>query len=69
MVFVNCLDCFFNMLFVLVFVIGFVLWSSEDFFCRFNLFFMNFIWIEIIFGLMFMILDRMMVIRYSDKYE
>lgn len=67
--FVNCLDCFFNMSFALASATGSVSWSSEDFLCRLNSFFMNLIWIETILGLMFMTLDRMMATRHSDKYE
>lgn len=67
--FVNCLDCLFNMSFALASATGSVSWSSEDFLCRLNSFFMNLIWIETILGLMFMSLDRMMATRHSDKYE
>ncbi|XP_061194489.1 uncharacterized protein LOC133202652 [Saccostrea echinata] len=67
--FVNCLDCLFNMSFALITAIGSVSWSSEDFLCRLNSFFMNLIWVETILGLMFMTLDRMMATRHSDKYE
>ncbi|XP_062620591.1 uncharacterized protein LOC134282166 isoform X1 [Saccostrea cucullata] len=67
--FVNCLDCLFNMSFALITAIGSVSWSSEDFLCRLNSFFMNLTWVETILGLMFMTLDRMMATRHSDKYE
>ncbi|XP_048746916.2 uncharacterized protein LOC125659323 [Ostrea edulis] len=67
--FVNCLDCLSNMSFALVSAFGSVSWSSEDFLCRLNSFFMNLTWIETILGLMFMTLDRMMATRHSEKYE
>lgn len=66
---VNCLDCLFNMTFALISSTKSVSWSSKDFLCRLNSFFMNLIWIETILGLLFMTLDRMMATRHSDKYE